>query len=167
MPVRSTSKDALEIIRPNLPASMQPIYDCLDDLGPCHDNRILEYLQQKQKQKPSKDRKRWRITGVNARRNDLINRGEVLCLGKFEGKWEGQSKKYLFHGLKIDSRPVPPGWVEIPDDDTEPLKITQPLPAPVARSTPVISPSVAGATLAAARHRKKYRPGDADQGTLF
>lgn len=193
MPVRDTSIEALE--KHDFGPTAQAVFDCLDDSGPTHDRRILEYLQQKDLQLPRDDRFKWEINKITGRRNFLVNLGVIIDLGKYKGTWQRKSKTYHLWALKHDRRPVPPGWI-LCQTDRPPVKpilpppagtwpapidriqvdqekaSTRPVPSPTfpaagRQKQPAISTSMAGATLAAARHRKKIRRNKKGQGLLF
>jgi len=119
MAVRDTSIEAFYgEVRPRLGADEQAVFEILYELGPCHDRRILEALNQKERRKPRVIRRRWEINAVTGRRNGLMSRGmllgagAVVDLGKFRGTWLGRPKTYHFWSIRGDDR-RPAGWKEV------------------------------------------------------
>ena len=78
MSVRDTSMEAYyREVKPRLGADEQAVFEILYELGPCHDLRILEALNQKEMYKPRADRRTWTINSVTGRRHGLVNRGAL------------------------------------------------------------------------------------------
>jgi len=120
--VRDTSIEAYcKEVKPRLEPDEQAVFEILYELGPCHDRRILEALNQKEAFKPRAIRRRWEINAVTGRRNGLLNKnylmgeGVVVDLGKFKGTWNGRSKTYHFWAIRGDRRPLPHGWWKVPE----------------------------------------------------
>lgn len=115
MPVRETSLIALEKLK-RLEPDQQAIIVLLDEIGPAHDRRILEALNQKEQAtlKPKRLKRIWEINQVTARRNELVRPGLVRDLGRFAGYWKGQKKIYHFWSIWGDLR-EPIGWKRLPD----------------------------------------------------
>lgn len=114
MSVQDTSKIALEKIRDKLPAITQKVFDVILDIGPTHNNRILEYLNQKESLKPRNQRRYWQINQVCGRVNDLVHIYRIVRdLRSHSGKWHGEPKKYhIWAVIGEDRKPV--GWTPIP-----------------------------------------------------
>jgi len=115
--VRDTSIEAFyKEVKPRLATDEQAVFEILYELGPSHDRRILEALNQKEAFKPRAIRRTWEINAVTGRRNGLLSKcclmgaGVVIDLGKFRGIWCGRPKTYHFWSIRGDSRGVPPGW---------------------------------------------------------
>lgn len=115
MPVTETSRDAYEKVRPYLGVDQQAVYEIISEIGPCHDRRILEALNQKEAAtlKPRHQKRTWEINEVTGRRNELVVKGYILCLGRFCGDWHGKRKTYQFHVAMNDLRtPQGYGWAK-------------------------------------------------------
>jgi len=124
MPVRDTSLIAFEKIKDSLEPNQQRVFEILLEIGPAHDNRILEALNQIEAAKPKRQRRKWRINQVTGRRNRLVGLGVVEDIGMFRGVWDREKKTYHFWRIKHDTR-TPAGWVKVEK------KITpHPAPAP-------------------------------------
>jgi len=111
MAVRDTSLIALERIKDRLEPNQQAVYEILLELGPTHDRRILEALNQKEQVtlKPKAKKRTWEINSVTARRNDLLNMGLIIDLGSHKGTWRGDNKTYHIWRITGDDR-QPIGW---------------------------------------------------------
>ena len=119
MTVRDTSIEAFyKEVKPCLATDEQAVFEILYELGPCHDRRILEALNQKEAFKPKAIRRRWEINAVTGRRNGLLSRGwlmgagVVIDLGKFRGTWRDRSKTYHIWAIRGDGR-RPVGWEKV------------------------------------------------------
>jgi len=117
MAVRDTSIEAFyKEVKLRLATDEQAVFEILYELGPCHDRRILEALNQKEAFKPKAIRRTWEINAVTGRRNGLLSRGwligegVVVDLGKFRGTWRDKPKTYHFWAIRDDDRGVPLGW---------------------------------------------------------
>ncbi|NIP28979.1 MAG: hypothetical protein GWN55_16610 [Phycisphaerae bacterium] len=126
MAVQETSKIALEKLKES-PVT-QDIFKAILDIGPTHNNRILEYLIQKEKQKPRRERRKWEISYITGRVHDLIHKHcLVRDIGPHRGIWHGKSKTYHIWAVVGDERgtagwrPVPKG--DIPKPRKHPAKI--------------------------------------------
>jgi hypothetical protein len=119
MPVRDTSLMAYEQIRKQLRLMQWRVFEVLALTGPAHDLRILEVLNQQEKQSPRETRRIWHINEVTNRRGELVELGLVKDLGKHHGSWYGRKKTYHIWAVQGDNR-QPAGWVRLPD---EPHKI--------------------------------------------
>ena len=111
MAVRDTSLIALERIKDKLEPDEQAVFEILLELGPTHDRRILEALNQKEKAtlKPKKQKRRWEINSVTGRRNALLGMGAIDDLGPHRGTWHGAPKTYHIWRLRGDLRELI-GW---------------------------------------------------------
>ncbi len=111
MPVRDTSLIALERIKNKLEPDEQAVIEILEEMGPTHDRRILEALNQKEQAtlKPKRQKRKWEINSVTARRNHLLNMGLIIDLGSHKGTWHGDKKTYHIWRLGGDIR-EPIGW---------------------------------------------------------
>ena len=109
--------DAFEQILKNLPRCCRPILEAIWELGPTHNNRILEYLNQKEKFKPRRQRRTWQINQVCSRVNDLVNVYSVVAdIGRHKGKWYGKNKTYHIWRA-VDDKREPDGWNRLPDKE--------------------------------------------------
>lgn len=114
MPVRETSKIALEKLK-DKPIT-QKVFEAILDLGPTHNNRILEYLNQKESFKPRRVRRYWQINQVCDRVNDLVNIFTVVKdMGPHKGNWHGQPKTYHLWAVIGEDR-KPAGWRPVPKE---------------------------------------------------
>ena len=100
----------------NLEPLEQEVFRALDELGPVHDLRLQEYLQQRENQKPKRERRKWGINIVTARRMGLVNRGLANLAGIYRGQWNDKQTPYRFWRLVNDAR-EPAGWEKIPDEE--------------------------------------------------
>ena len=116
MTVRDTSLEALAQNKPRLAAAEQKVYELLLEIGPAHDRRIMEALNQKEQKtlKPRSQRIKWEINSVTGRRNALVMMGHVIDMGKYTGFWHKVKKTYHWWKVKHDSR-RPIGWVKVED----------------------------------------------------
>jgi hypothetical protein len=120
--IRETSLRALEENEIKLGIDQQLVYEAIIKLGPTYDNRILEYLRQKEAQKSQSQRRKtlWEKSDITGRRNQLmrkcqignegliVNRGQYFGRVLVDNKWHFRS--YQFWAVRNDSRPVPTGW---------------------------------------------------------
>ena len=127
MTVRDTTLIARELIKDKLEPDQQAIVEILEEMGPTHDRRILEALNQKEQAtlKPKRQKRKWEINSVTARRNDLLNMGLIIDLGSHKGTWHGDKKTYHIWRLGSDLR-EPIGWKPV-------TKQRKPLPTPEQR----------------------------------
>lgn len=115
MPVQETSKIALEKLK-DAPIT-QKVFEAILDIGPTHNNRILEYLIQKEKQRPHRERRKWQINQICGRVHDLIHMHSLVRdLGPHRGSWYGKAKTYHIWVVIGDSR-QPVGWRPVSKKD--------------------------------------------------
>ncbi len=106
----------------SLNADYDAVYNMIEQLGPCHNNRILEALQQAQKRMAVKDRRAtvWVSNNVWNRVNELINKlGLVRDLGRHKGVWQGRNVSFNFRKIVGDMAQVgdtqeSAGWERLP-----------------------------------------------------
>lgn len=110
-------------IREQLTVDEQKVFDILLEIGPAHDRRILEALNQQEQAtlKPKRQKRKWEINSVTGRRNHLVSLGVVIDLGMHVGFWHGQKKTYHIWKVNGDER-QPVGWKPVK------LKIRKPKP---------------------------------------
>jgi hypothetical protein len=114
MPVRETSKLALEKLK-EAPTT-QKIFEAILEIGPTHNNRILEFLIQKESFKPRPQRRKWEINQVCGRVHDLIHMYSLVRdLGPHRGRWHGSPKTYHLWIVIGDDR-KPAGWRPVPKE---------------------------------------------------
>jgi hypothetical protein len=114
MSVQETSKIAFEKLKDS--PTTQKIFEAILDIGPTHNNRILEYLNQKESFKPRGQRRKWQINQVCGRVHDLIHLHSVVRdLGPHKGRWHGKPKTYHLWIVAGDVR-KPVGWRPVPKD---------------------------------------------------
>ena len=168
-----TSILAFEKIKGSLEPLEQEVWLALLELGPTHDLRLQEYLQQREKQKPRRDRRQWKINVVTARRGGLCNKGQVRLFGLYKGQWNDEKKVYRIWGLTNDAR-EPAGWTKLSDEEIKKLQVKaeesrihrQNRKAAIMRK--VFSPSDFGRALVNLRYAKqKERPLETAQMALF
>jgi len=125
MPVQDTSLEALKNYAEGLGHDEQLVFEAICELGPTHDRRILEYLNQKERFKPKRQRRKWEINSVTGRRNALVNKYAVIeDLGPYKGSWCGKPKTYHFWRAIGDER-EPVGWTATENlEDGTPYEIT-------------------------------------------
>lgn len=111
--VKETSLVALEQLKAtkHVAPDQGVVIAILEEIGPAHDLRILEALNQKEKAtlKPRRQRRVWTINSVCGRRNELVELGVVFDLGPHRGLWRGLKKLYHIWKLLGDQR-LPAGW---------------------------------------------------------
>jgi len=114
--VQDTSLIALEKVNKRLEPDQQAVIELLEEIGPAHDLRIKEALNQKEQKamKPREFKRHWEINQVTARRNELVKLGIVRDIGRFKGMWNDEKKEYHFWAAQGDYR-CPAGWVRQPD----------------------------------------------------
>ena len=122
MAVRDTCLIAFEQIREQVGPDEMAVYEVLAEIGPAHDRRILEALNQKEKQKPPGVRREWQINQVTGRRNGLLLKRLIVDMGSFRGIWCGEKKTYHFWRITGEWR-TPAGWEKVE-------KNLRPRPAP-------------------------------------
>lgn len=109
MTVKDTSREAFERVRQVCGPDEQAVFEILSEIGPAHDRRILEALNQKEAFKPKNTRRIWTINSVTGRRNGLIDKRLVYDIGSWQGIWCGHKKTYHFWRASGDARD-PAGW---------------------------------------------------------
>lgn len=121
MPVRDTSKEALEKIQQRLPRIAQRVFKAILEIGPTHNNRILEYLNQKEAAtlKPKYLKRKWQINQICGRVNELVHTYCIVeDLGPHRGTWYGEKKTYhLWRVIGDERRPI--GWISVPEKTAE------------------------------------------------
>ena len=142
MTVRDTSREALEKIQPKLPRITQRVFEVILEIGPTHNNRILEYLNQKEQAtlKPKYLKRKWQINQVCGRVNELVHTYCIVeDLGPHRGAWYGEKKTYhLWRVIKDERRPI--GWMPIPAASAqrdEPEKTAEHSRRPAERKAPL------------------------------
>lgn len=128
MTVQDTSLIAFEKLREQLEPDEQAVFEILLELGPTHDRRILEALNQKEQAtlKPRCQKRIWEINSVTGRRNALVGEYNIVRdLGPHRGTWRGQKKNYHIWAVAGDERGAPPGWepVQIKEHKTVNTKL--------------------------------------------
>lgn len=116
MPIRETSLMALEQIQKRLEPDQWAVFSILAEIGPTHDRRILEALNQREQKtlKPKRFKRIWEINQVTARRNELVKMVLIRDIGAFSGHWHGDKKTYHFWAIQGDERELV-GWERLPD----------------------------------------------------
>lgn len=116
MAVRETSLMALEQVQKRLEPDQWAVFEILAEIGPAHDRRILEALNQRERMtlKPKRFKRRWEINQVTARRNELVKMGLIRDIGAFSGYWHSDKKTYHFWAVQGDERELV-GWEKLPD----------------------------------------------------
>jgi len=121
MAVRDTSREALEKIRLELPRITRQVFEAILNLGPTHNNRVLEYLNQKEQAtlKPRYLKRKWQINQVCGRVNELVHTHRIVeDLGPHKGTWHGEKKTYhLWRVIGDERKPI--GWIPAPEKPAE------------------------------------------------
>lgn len=162
--LRDTSLAAFE----NLLASGQltglklAVYRAICDIGPVHNLRLLEYLQQKERvdNKPA-NRIDWTRSNCWPRVTELVAGGCVVDAGAYHLNWLGRNKTLHIWYVASAKTEIPKQWKKIE------RKIKS-RPAPVEPAEPIAwvsSASQAGRVLQACRHKKPIQK--SAQGMLF
>lgn len=105
-------------IRRGLGPDEQRVFELLLELGPMHDRRLLEAMNQRELAtlKPKRQKRIWDINQITGRRNGLLGKGALEDLGAHRGRWHGQKKVYHIWRIKHDAR-QPIGWTKVPEKD--------------------------------------------------
>ncbi len=111
MTVQDSSLLAYEEIKNKLQNYQAAVLNILEEIGPTHDLRILEALNQKEKTKPKRKRRIWHINEVTARRNELVLLSIVIDIGPHRGFWRREKKVYHIWRVAGDKR-LPSGWTK-------------------------------------------------------
>ncbi len=160
MAVRDTSLIAFDKLR--LEPAEAAVLAVLDELGPCHDRRIMEALNQKEQAtlKPKRLRRKWEINSVTGRRHALVNQHSIVeDIGKYTGLWRGEKKTYHFWRVAGDTRE--PAWRKV---EAEPVCMEPPRP-PQEQPTRRMIVSEAARILVSERKRiSKPQPGQMELG---
>ena len=116
MAVRETSLMALEQVQKRLEPDQWAVFEILTEIGPAHDRRILEALNQREQKtlKPKRFKRRWEINQVTPRRNELVKMRLIRDIGTFSGYWRSDKKTYHFWAVQGDERELV-GWERLPD----------------------------------------------------
>ena len=113
MTTQDTSKKAFEDNSKTLGPKTQKIFDAMLEICPTHNNRILEYLNQKEMHKPRDQRCFWQINQITGRVNDLVHKYQIIRdLGPHRGLWHGQKKVYCIWAV-IGENQIPAGWEKV------------------------------------------------------
>ena len=131
MAVTEASREAYERVRDDLNHSQAAVLAMIEELGPCHNNRLLEALQQADKAKPRRQRRpvAWVSNNAWPRVTELMMLRVVVNMGKFRGVWNGRACSMNFHRVSGDDRSVPPGWVKVDHKEKAERTIKYPKPA--------------------------------------
>jgi len=165
-------------VRRGLGPDEQRIFELLLELGPMHDRRLLEAMNQRELAtlKPRHQKRIWDINQITARRNGLLGKGAIEDLGAHRGIWHGQKKVYHIWRIKHDQRESV-GWAKVsikqlPPPRKNPAEIrwqredrTRRAERPILQK---LAASEAGRTLAEYRHIKgRKQTIRTEQGILF
>ncbi len=120
MGVRDTSEMAFDAIKSGADKKCGSVKDRLRDKvfavivehGPVHNLRLLEILQQKEKQKKKADRIEWSPSNAWPRVTEMVAGGGVYDLGSYRGTWRGKKKTLHFWSVLGQSE-MPPGWEKV------------------------------------------------------
>lgn len=119
--LRDTSKDAFEKLKEfgAIVTLRQHVFVAFLDAGPMHNLRLLEYLRQKELQKPRAIRIEWTRSNAWPRVTELAGPAFNLLrdLGAYRGTWDGKKKTLHFWGVRGDLNAIPPGWEKVLKDD--------------------------------------------------
>ena len=115
MSVTETSREAYEKVMAHPDRDLAEVLAMIEELGPCHNNRILEALQQAEKQRPRKKRRGcpWVSNNAWPRVTELMIMGVVVNMGQYRGVWNGRNVSFNFRRVAGEDRAVPPGWVKV------------------------------------------------------
>jgi hypothetical protein len=115
--VRNTSLLAFEKLRRSgqLSECQSRLLQILEEIGPSHDLRILEALNQQEQVtlKNPRNKKVWQINVVTSTRNQLMSMALIHDIGVFCGIWQGRRRARHFWAVSGETRPVPPGWTKV------------------------------------------------------
>ena len=116
MSYKDTSKEAFDGItvtgaRETLE---QMVFAAVLMIGPVHNLRLLEYLQQREKQRPKKHRITWTTNNAWPRVTQLVALGRLRDLGTFRGVWCGRKKTLHFWAAGGQSETdIEAGWEKV------------------------------------------------------
>ncbi len=102
------------------------VYAVIVEHGPVHNLRLLEILQQKEKQKKKADRIEWTPSNAWPRVTEMVAGGGVYDLGSFRGIWRGKKKTLHFWSVLGQSQEMSPGWEKVKLKPSPPKKKTSP-----------------------------------------
>ena len=114
--IRETSKEAFgKITGSGAKTTLRDlVFAEIVDIGPVHNLRLLESLQQKEKLKKKADRIEWTRSNCWPRVSDMTGAGgAVYDLGVYRGLWYGKRKTLHFWGVSGQSKDIPPGWEKV------------------------------------------------------
>ncbi len=117
--IRETSKLAFDAISAGPAGGVKTrlrdlVLASIIEIGPVHNLRLLEYLQQKEKLKKKADRIEWTRSNCWPRVSDMTAiGGAVTDLGAFRGTWRGKKKTLHFWAVSGQSNKIPPGWEKL------------------------------------------------------
>ncbi len=123
MTVTETSREAYESITECLGNAQSEVLAMIECLGPCHNNRILEALQQADRARPRNQRRGvpWVSNNCWPRVTELMMLKVVVNMGKFQGRWSGRAVSMNFRRVSGDQRLIPAGWVRV--QQREPIRM--------------------------------------------
>lgn len=119
--MQDTSKEAFEKLRESGAANTlrQKVFEAFLEAGPFHNLRLLEYLRQKELQRPKVNRIDWTRSNAWPRVTELAGPAFNLLrdLGAFRGKWYGKKKTLHFWGVRSKLGMIPPGWEKVSETE--------------------------------------------------
>lgn len=134
------------------------VFAAVIDIGPVHNLRLLEYLQQKEAvNKRKADRIEWTRSNCWPRVTSLTSNGHLIDLGAYRVTWGCKVKTLHVRSVKYGAAAVDPSWEKV---ETSPTRKTVNKATQSAR----VKASQAGRNLQACRKRK--RQGDKKQLTF-
>ncbi|HEG43271.1 MAG TPA: hypothetical protein ENH94_04395 [Phycisphaerales bacterium] len=153
MAVTDTSREAYDKVMANPDRDLAEVLAMIEELGPCHNNRILEALQQADKGRARKKRRgcAWVSNSCWPRVYDLMILKVVVDMGRYRGVWDGRNVSFNFRRVSGDDRGVPPGWEKV-ENKAKPS--TNAIPNTTYTSRLKQAASTAGRTLQAFRNVK-------------
>ncbi len=153
-------------IRRHLARLEAVVWRAILDLGPTHDLRLQEYLEQAESLKRKKYRRQWPINVVTGRRYKLALKGHIIFSGYYRCVWNGKTKVRKFWALSADKR-EPAGCEKLTPEEVEAMKSNTRIQNSVA-SRQNMTPSDFGRALVNFRYEKaKHQPINTNQRMLF
>lgn len=155
MTTRDTSLSAfLELIESGARHTLQTeVYRAILSIGPVHNMRLLEYLQQKEKvNKPKEKRIAWTRSNCWPRVTDLVSIGAVIDAGRYRLDWLGKNKTLHVWYVASANTEIPSSWKKVETKISEKGSQAQRHKGKI-EAMRVSSASQAGRVLQACRHK--------------
>jgi hypothetical protein len=140
------------------------VFAAVCEIGPVHNLRLLEYLQQRELVNRKKhERIEWTVSNCWPRVTALVGKGHLRDLGTYRIPWHGRTKTLHVWAIKYDSPPVDAGWEQVESAKVKGAKVKE--ERKKAADSARCKSSQAGRTLQACRKTKRKKA--SNQRMLF